>query len=101
MSVQSDTWTAQFTDETGAVRRVSTKTTNRSVAEKILARYEAGMVRSFHRSDLIVLVRLDNGHLRGAPIIKRTNPPRPNLELSAEAGRMGENGERNRVPSEK
>ena len=45
VNVQSDTWTAQFTDETGAVRRVSTKTKNRSVAEKILARYEAEIDR--------------------------------------------------------
>ena len=45
VSVQSDTWTAQYTDETGAVRRVSTKTANRSVAEKILARYEAEIDR--------------------------------------------------------
>ena len=45
VSVQSDTWTAQYTDEMGTVRRVSTKTTNRSAAEKILARYEAEIDR--------------------------------------------------------
>ena len=45
VNVQSDTWTAQFTDETGTVRWVSTKTANRSVAEKILARYEAEVDR--------------------------------------------------------
>ena len=43
VSVQSDTWTAQFSDETGKVRRVSTKTTNRSVAEKILAHHETAV----------------------------------------------------------
>jgi len=31
-----DMWTAQFTDETGTVQRVSTKTKNRSAAEKNL-----------------------------------------------------------------
>ena len=45
VNVQSDTWTAQYTDESGVVRRVSTKTTNRSAAEKILARYEAEIDR--------------------------------------------------------
>ena len=45
VSVQSDTWTAQYTDETGQSRRVSTKTTNRSVAEKILAKYETEVDR--------------------------------------------------------
>ena len=40
VSIQSDTWTAQYTDEMGQSRRVSTKTTNRSVAEKILAKYQ-------------------------------------------------------------
>jgi len=38
ITVQSDTWTAHFTDETGKVQRISTKTTVRSVAEQILAR---------------------------------------------------------------
>jgi len=45
VSIQSDTWTAQYTDETGQSRRVSTKTTNRSVAEKILAKYETEIDR--------------------------------------------------------
>jgi len=38
VNVQSNIWTAQFTDETGTVRRVSTKTGNRIAAEKILAK---------------------------------------------------------------
>jgi len=42
---QVDTWSAEFTDETGTVRRVSTKTKNRSAAEKILAQYEAEVDR--------------------------------------------------------
>jgi len=45
VSIQSDTWTAQYTDETGQSRRVSTKTTNRSVAEQILAQYEKDVDR--------------------------------------------------------
>jgi len=43
--VRVDTWTAQFTDETCTVRRGSTKTKNRSAAEKILARYETEVDR--------------------------------------------------------
>ena len=45
VNVQVDTWTAQFTDENGKVQRVSTKTKNRSAAEKILARYETEIDR--------------------------------------------------------
>jgi integrase len=45
VNVQADTWTAQFTDETGTVRRISTKTKNRSAAEKILAKFEAEIDR--------------------------------------------------------
>jgi len=45
VSVQVDTWTAQFTDENGKVQRVSTKTANRSAAEKILANYESEVDR--------------------------------------------------------
>ena len=45
VSHQVDTWSAEFTDETGKVRRVSTKTKNRSAAEQILARYEAEVAR--------------------------------------------------------
>jgi len=45
VSLQVDTWTAQFTDENGKSQRVSTKTKNRSAAEKILARYETEIDR--------------------------------------------------------
>ena len=45
MSRQVDTWTAEFTDENGKVQRVSTKTKNRSAAEKILAKYETEIDR--------------------------------------------------------
>ena len=39
-NIQSDTWTVQFTDEHGKMQRISIKTTVRSVAEKMLARYQ-------------------------------------------------------------
>jgi len=45
VSHQVDTWSAEYTDETGKVRRVTTKTKNRSAAEQILARYEAEVAR--------------------------------------------------------
>jgi hypothetical protein len=45
VSLQVDTWTAQFTDETGKIRKVPTKTTCRSQAEKLLARYEKDVER--------------------------------------------------------
>jgi integrase len=45
ITVQSDTWTAHFTDETGKVQRISTKTTVRSVAEQLLARYQTEVDR--------------------------------------------------------
>jgi len=45
VTVQSDTWTAQFTDEHGKMQRLSTKTTVRSVAEKILVQYQTEVDR--------------------------------------------------------
>ena len=45
VNVQLETWTAQYTDEGGVVRRVSIKTKNRIAAEKILARYETEIER--------------------------------------------------------
>jgi integrase len=41
VSHQIDVWTAQFTDENGKTKRISTKTTNKIAAEKILAKYVA------------------------------------------------------------
>ena len=66
VNVQSDTWTAQFTDETGAVRRVSTKTANRSVAEKILARYEAEVDRV--KSGVVTRKELDKVAVRNVSL---------------------------------
>jgi hypothetical protein len=40
VSLQVDTWTAQFTDEKGKIRKVATKVTDRAVAEKMLVKYE-------------------------------------------------------------
>jgi len=62
VSVQVDTWTAQFTDETGKVRRVSTKTKNRTAAEKILARYEADVDRI--KSGVMTRDELAKVHIR-------------------------------------
>jgi len=45
VTVQVDVWTAQFTDETGKVQRISTKTKDRSIAAKILAQKEAEVDR--------------------------------------------------------
>src|SRR5215469_16012041 len=45
ITVQSDTWTAQFADENGKTIRISTKTTVRSVAEKLLTQYQTEVDR--------------------------------------------------------
>jgi len=57
-----DTWTAQFTDETGTVQRISTKTKNRSAAEQILARYEAEVARI--KSGVVTREELDSVQTR-------------------------------------
>ena len=62
VNVQSENWTAQFTDETGAVRRVTTKTTNRSAAEIILARYVAEVDRI--RAGVATREELSKAHVR-------------------------------------
>ena len=62
VSIQVDTWTAQYTDETGTVRRVSTKTTNRSVAERILAQYEAEIDRV--KAGVATREGLDRSHVK-------------------------------------
>ena len=62
VNVKVDTWTAQYTDETGKVQRVSTKTTNRNVAEKILARYEAEVDRI--KSGVVTREELDKALIR-------------------------------------
>ena len=61
-TVQSDTWTAQFTDEHGKMQRVSTKTTVRSVAEKILARYQTEVDRI--RTGVATREELSKAHFR-------------------------------------
>jgi len=45
VSVPVGAWIAQYTDEAGTVRRVSTKTKNRVAAKKILTRYETEIER--------------------------------------------------------
>ena len=62
VSVQSDTWTAQFIDENGKSQRVSTKTTVRSVAEKMLARYQTEVDRI--RTGVATREELSKAHFR-------------------------------------
>jgi integrase len=68
VSVQSDTWTAQFSDETGKVRRVSTHTVNRSVAERILAQHEKEIDRI--KAGIITREELDKVQVRQTPLKK-------------------------------
>ena len=62
ITVQSDTWTAQFMDENGKTQRISTKTTVRSVAEKILARYQTEVDRI--RTGVATREELSKAHFR-------------------------------------
>ena len=62
VSVQSDIWTAQFTDETGKIQRISTKTTVRSVAEQILTKYQTEVDRI--RTGVATRDELSKIHLR-------------------------------------
>ena len=62
VSVQSDTWTAQFRDEHGKTQRVSTKTTVKSVAEKMLARYQTEVDRI--RTGVATREELSKAHFR-------------------------------------
>ena len=62
VSVQVGTWTAQFTDENGKVRRVSTKTANRQAAEKILSNFVAEIDRV--KSGVVTRDELDQLPLR-------------------------------------
>ena len=62
VTIQSDTWTAQFMDETGKTQRISTKTTVRSVAEKILARYQTEV--DWIRTGVATREELSKAHFR-------------------------------------
>jgi len=62
VTVQSDTWTAQFMDEHGKMQRISTKTTVRSVAEKMLARYQTEVDRI--RTGVATREELSKAHFR-------------------------------------
>ena len=66
VSFQVDTWTAQFTDENGKSQRVSTKTTVRSVAEKILARYQSEVDRI--RTGVATRDELDRAQIKQTPL---------------------------------
>ena len=66
VSFQVDTWTAQFTDENGKSQRVSTKTTVRSVAEKILARYQSEVDRI--RTGVATRDELNRAQIKQTPL---------------------------------
>ena len=66
VSFQVDTWTAQFADENGKSQRVSTKTTVRSVAEKILARYQSEVDRI--RTGVATREELDRAQIKQTPL---------------------------------
>jgi len=68
VTVQSDTWTAQFTDEHGKMQRISTKTTVRSVAEKMLARYQTEVDRI--RTGVATREELSKAHFRHVTLEK-------------------------------
>jgi len=68
VTVQSDTWTAQFTDEHGKTQRISTKTTVRSVAEKMLARYQTEVDRI--RTGVATREELSKAHFRHVTLEK-------------------------------
>ena len=69
VTVQSDTWTAQFVDENGKPQRISTKTTVRSVAEKILARYQTEVDRI--RTGVATREELSKAHSRLVSVVCR------------------------------
>ena len=66
VSMQVDTWTAKFTDETGAVRRIPTKETNRKVAEQILAQYEKDIARI--KTGVVTREELDRAQFQNVPL---------------------------------
>jgi hypothetical protein len=66
VSIQTDTWTAQFVDEAGKVRRVPTKTTSRAAAEKILAIHEKDIDRI--KSGVITREELDKVQVKQTPL---------------------------------
>jgi integrase len=66
VSMQVDTWTAKFTDETGKVRCVPTKTTNREVAERMLAQYEKEVDRV--RTGVTTREELDRAQVKSMPL---------------------------------
>jgi integrase len=68
VSVQSDTWTAQFRDENGKTQRISTKTTVRSVAERVLAQYQTEVDRI--RTGVATRDELSKVHFRSVTLEK-------------------------------
>jgi integrase len=66
VSHQVDVWTAQFTDENGKTRRISTKTANKPAAEKILAKYVAEVDQI--KAGIITRKNLNVAKTRNLPI---------------------------------
>jgi integrase len=64
--MQVDTWTAKFKDETGTIRRIPTKETNRKVAEQILAQYEKDIARI--KTGIITREELDRTQVKSMPL---------------------------------
>jgi integrase len=89
VAVQVNTWTAQFVDETGEVRRFSTKTAVRSVAEKILAQYEKEVERI--KSGVITRAELDKAQIKQMPLMEMMEQFRSKMIAEGTAGKHASN----------
>ena len=65
VNFQVETWSVLYTEEKGKTHRIAAKTKNRSVAEKILANYEAEVDRI--RSGIVVREELKLAQDGGIP----------------------------------
>ncbi|GHT23724.1 hypothetical protein FACS189419_08070 [Planctomycetales bacterium] len=63
---QTEIWTAQFVDEDGITRRISTKTKDRTAAMRILARYEAEVDRI--RAGVLTRSEIQRSAVIGIPV---------------------------------
>jgi hypothetical protein len=66
VSVQVDTWTAKFKDETGTVRRIPTKETSRPAAAQVLAQHEKEVARI--KAGVITREELDRVQAKHTPL---------------------------------
>ena len=91
VTVQSDTWTAQFTDENGKAQRISTKTTVRSVAEQILSKYQTEVDRI--RTGVATREELSKAHFRHVTLDKALEQFRTKLIANGcTPGHIGSDG---------